>query len=167
MVDVVKVAVAVIARQRGVAIDQVIGWSREKHIVEVRHLVLWACVKVLEISTPSAGRRMGGRDHSSVLYAVNKIEARRLRDPAYCQMTEDIRTRLSAESVARRAAEDAAAAMDAAKMFRKKQLLGKTVERQVAKKLREADARLSTWTDEQLREQNEAFAAAMRGAGHG
>lgn len=67
----------VLAKFPGVTVDQVRGVTRARPIVEARQAAmheLWKQRK--DLSFPAIGRWFGGRDHTTVLHAVRKIEAR-------------------------------------------------------------------------------------------
>lgn len=56
--------------------------SRRTHpIVNYRQMAMYLVKKLTLRSLPEIGRRFGGRDHTTVLHAVRKIEAQRLTDP--------------------------------------------------------------------------------------
>jgi hypothetical protein len=55
----------------------IIGPGRRYAIVEIRHLLMWEIYEKFDLSLPQIGRLFGGRDHTSILYAVRKVEARR------------------------------------------------------------------------------------------
>ena len=46
-------------------------------------------------SLPEIGRRFGGRDHTTVLHAVRKIEGLVGQDPALCEEVEVLKRRLN------------------------------------------------------------------------
>jgi hypothetical protein len=50
---------------------EIMGPSRQSHIIEPRHLVMWVCAP--NLSSTTIGRYMD-RDHTSVLNGVSKIE---------------------------------------------------------------------------------------------
>jgi hypothetical protein len=52
-----------------------------KHIMP-RHIAMYLCKEMTKHSLPEIGRRFGGRDHTTALYAVQKIAARCVSDPA-------------------------------------------------------------------------------------
>lgn len=50
------------------------GQSRERRIVAVRHMAAWILVRRGRLSLSQIGRAMGGRDHSTVINAVQRFE---------------------------------------------------------------------------------------------
>lgn len=65
----------------GFAQREICSDSRKGDLVKARQIAFWLMVKVAKRSLPDAGRRIGGRHHTTVLHAVRKIEriARHLR----------------------------------------------------------------------------------------
>ena len=51
---------------------------------------MYLCRKLLDISLPKIGEQFGGRDHSTVLYAVSKIEKTLKKDSSFQQEIEEI-----------------------------------------------------------------------------
>ena len=56
------------------------GASRHRSILQPRQLAMFLCRKLTESSLPEIGRMFGGRDHSTVLHAVAKIERELAQD---------------------------------------------------------------------------------------
>jgi len=50
------------------------GAKRHHDIVRARQIAMFLCRELLGSSFPSLGRVFGGKDHSTVLYAVNKVK---------------------------------------------------------------------------------------------
>lgn len=61
----------------GLSYAQMADGRRFQHIVPVKHLIIWEIKTQIDpdISFPELGRHFGGLDHTSVLYAVRKIQA--------------------------------------------------------------------------------------------
>lgn len=61
----------------GLSYAQMADRRRFQHIVPVKHLIMWEIKTQIdpEMSYPDLGRHFGGLDHTSVLYAVRKIQA--------------------------------------------------------------------------------------------
>ncbi len=52
----------------------IISSSRKKEIVKPRSVIIYFIRKELEYSFPFIGKKMGGRDHTTVMHSYNKIE---------------------------------------------------------------------------------------------
>ena len=54
--------------------DDLLAASRKKSIAYPRHLAMYLCRKLTSHSLPEIGQKFGGRDHTTVLHAINKIK---------------------------------------------------------------------------------------------
>jgi chromosomal replication initiator protein len=62
-----------VARHFGVSVEALRGKARHKEIVAPRHLAMYLLREDARLSYPQIGTLMGGRDHTSVLHAYEKI----------------------------------------------------------------------------------------------
>ncbi|MCK9514425.1 MAG: hypothetical protein M0R28_24770 [Pigmentiphaga sp.] len=73
-----------------------IGWNdlssvrRTASIVRARQVVMFLCREHTTLSLPQIGRRLGGRDHTTVLHACRKIESLRAIDPEFRREYRDV-----------------------------------------------------------------------------
>jgi chromosomal replication initiator protein len=58
---------------------------RNKHAVLARHTGMWLARKATLLSYPAIGKAFGRRDHSSVMYAVSRIEQAMEDDPRFAE----------------------------------------------------------------------------------
>ena len=58
----------------------IVSESRLKKFATPRHIAQYLCRQLTEFSYPEIGQRFGGRDHTSVMHAVRKIEKDLERD---------------------------------------------------------------------------------------
>lgn len=56
-----------------VKVEEIIGKSRQKKIVKPRQIVVYFLRQELNLSFPGIGAEIGGRDHSTAIYAYDKI----------------------------------------------------------------------------------------------
>ncbi len=75
----VEMVQAEVAREFGCHVNDLRGARRTQDIAFARHVAMYLARDLTEASLPQIGERFGGRDHSTVLYAVHKIE-RQLTD---------------------------------------------------------------------------------------
>lgn len=54
--------------------SELVGPSRRKPIAEARQVAIYLCREILNTSLVSIGLHFGGRDHSTVIHACNKVE---------------------------------------------------------------------------------------------
>ena len=53
--------------------DDLVGGSRKKEIVRARHVAIYLLHQELAMKTTEIGRLMGGRNHSTIIHALNKV----------------------------------------------------------------------------------------------
>lgn len=65
--------------------------KRLKAIVQARQIALWLCRDMTTASFPDIGSKFGGKDHSTVIYSVNKIEKQKQTDNKTQEIIEEIK----------------------------------------------------------------------------
>lgn len=76
----------------GFPIEEIQGKSRRRPLVTARQTSMYVFRQLTEMSYPAIAREFGGRDHTTVIHAVEKIEAlMQERRQVYDQVTELIR----------------------------------------------------------------------------
>ena len=60
----------------GFPVEQMIGGSRRRPLVEARQIAMYVTRGMTDLSFPEIGRVYGNRDHTTVMHAVRKIESR-------------------------------------------------------------------------------------------
>ena len=73
----------VVARHYGVSVIDLVSTRRTQPLAFVRHIAIYLVRELTALSMPSIGRLFGDRDHTTILHAVRKVQARRERDPAF------------------------------------------------------------------------------------
>ncbi|MDH4119562.1 MAG: chromosomal replication initiation protein, partial [Acidimicrobiia bacterium] len=61
------------ARLYGFGVDEMTGSSRRQPLVLARQIAMYLCRELTDLSLPKIGVLFGGRDHTTVLHAVEKI----------------------------------------------------------------------------------------------
>jgi len=70
-------------------IEDLCGPSRSRAMVTARHIAMYLCRELTELSLPKIGQQFGDRDHTTVMNAYRKIEAQMAeRRSVYNQVTE-------------------------------------------------------------------------------
>ena len=64
----------------GYSVKDIRGIKREYRLVEARQIAMYLCRKLLGEAYAEIGKKFGGKDHSTVIYAVRKIEKLILRN---------------------------------------------------------------------------------------
>jgi hypothetical protein len=66
----------VVANNFDITVIDMVSARRTKHLILPRHIALYLAKTLTKFSYPVIGRYFGGRDHSTIIHAVEKIEAR-------------------------------------------------------------------------------------------
>ncbi len=61
--------------------QQLLGSNRSKKFSQPRHLALYLCRELTDLSFPDIAAKFGGKDHTSVIYACRKIKSAIEADP--------------------------------------------------------------------------------------
>ncbi len=64
----------------GISRTDLISHRRSRLLVEARHVVMWLAKTYTAHSFPTIGKIIGGRDHTTVMFGVYKIDAQRKLD---------------------------------------------------------------------------------------
>jgi DnaA-like protein len=67
---------------------------RTRTLVEPRQVAMYLCREVLRMTLHDIGTTFGGRDHSTVIHAVERVKARLEREPAFAARVERVTARL-------------------------------------------------------------------------
>ena len=88
--DILKI----VGRHFNVGRTDLLSPRRARSVVVPRQIGMYLAKKLTARSLPEIGRRFGGRDHSTVLHAVRKIEALVSKDTALCDEVELLKRQL-------------------------------------------------------------------------
>jgi chromosomal replication initiator protein len=67
--------IAQTASHFGLAIEDVCGPSRSRNLVTARQIAMYLCRELTDLSLPKIGQQFGNRDHTTVMYANNRIRS--------------------------------------------------------------------------------------------
>jgi chromosomal replication initiator protein len=57
----------------GVEVEQLRSKSRTRDLVHARQVGMYVCRELTDLSYPQIGKEFGGRDHTTVIHAYDKI----------------------------------------------------------------------------------------------
>ncbi len=66
---------AVTAERFGLDVEQLQSRSRTRNLVHARQIAMYVCRELTDLSYPQIGREFGGRDHTTVIHAYDKVAA--------------------------------------------------------------------------------------------
>ncbi|WP_042214903.1 chromosomal replication initiator protein DnaA [Demequina mangrovi] len=57
-----------------ISLEELTGTSRSRVFVTARQIAMYLCRQLTDLSLPKIGEHFGGKDHTTVMYAVKKVE---------------------------------------------------------------------------------------------
>lgn len=85
-----KKIIKAVADYYGLTRQQITSKTRTKNIANARHISIYLCRKLLDISYIKIGDEFGGRDHSTIMSACTKVENQIQKDRAFASAVSDI-----------------------------------------------------------------------------
>jgi chromosomal replication initiator protein len=82
------------AQEFGVEREAVLARDRRPLVATARQVAMYLARELTEHSLPEIGRGIGGRNHTTVLHAVNRVSAAMRTDPAVRKAVENLHRRL-------------------------------------------------------------------------
>lgn len=79
-----------VADYYGLTRQQITGKTRTKNIANARHISIYLCRKLLDLSYVKIGEEFGGRDHSTIISSCTKMEKQMKKDHALSTAISDI-----------------------------------------------------------------------------
>lgn len=79
-----------------IPLDDINGKTRSKEVVLPRQIAMYLCRTLTQASLPDIGRKIGGRDHTTVLHSVSKIEQLLKENSALDRRVDGLLNRLKA-----------------------------------------------------------------------
>ncbi len=83
-----------VTRYYGLAYKDLEGKSRQKRIVNARHICVWLCRELLHKPYAVIGVELGGRDHKTIASSYERASKLMKTDDDFLQAVEDLRSRL-------------------------------------------------------------------------
>lgn len=85
----------VVAEYYNLSVQQINSKSRTSNLIVARHIAMYLVRNLIEsISYIQIGKEFGGRDHSTVMKACDKVEKNMKKDPNYRKAVEEIKSKL-------------------------------------------------------------------------
>lgn len=84
-----------VAEYYGLTRQQITGKTRTKNIAGARHISIYLCRKLLDLSYIKIGEEFGGRDHSTIISACAKVEKQIKKEPNFETAVNEIEKLIS------------------------------------------------------------------------
>lgn len=84
----------IVSEHFGIRISDIKSKRRSKSLVVPRQIAMYLSRKLCKISLSDIGEKFGGKDHSTVIHAINKIGSLLEKDPLLKQTVEEIKSKI-------------------------------------------------------------------------
>ncbi len=89
-----------VAKSFNLTADRLLSRDRSRAVALPRQIAMYLMRREIDISLPQIGKELGGRDHSTVMYAIDKVSDMIERDERLRRQIVQIRQRLHSQAVA-------------------------------------------------------------------
>lgn len=79
-----------VLKTEGLTLGEFLSEARTRRVARPRQRSMYVSKKLTKLSLSEIGRRHGGRDHATVIYAIRKIEALIASDPYEAQKVAEL-----------------------------------------------------------------------------
>jgi chromosomal replication initiator protein len=83
-----------VADEWSVSVDALISKKRTKELTVPRQVAMFLIRELLDLSLVETGRLFGGRDHSTVIHSINKVDEVQQSDPVFSSRVDAVRKRI-------------------------------------------------------------------------
>ena len=82
-----------------VSAEEICSASRSRPLVTARQTAMYLCRELTDLSLPKIGERFGGRDHSTVIFAVNKVRQQMQERESSYEQVRELTTRIRQQAM--------------------------------------------------------------------
>ena len=86
--------ISVAAEYFDVTAEEICSPNRSRPLVTARQMAMYLCRELTDLSLPKIGERFGGRDHSTVIYATNKVRELMQKSESSFEQVRELTTRI-------------------------------------------------------------------------
>jgi chromosomal replication initiator protein len=84
----------VVGNYFSVKIEDFKSKKRTKEIAYARQVAMYLCRELTDFSLPKIGEEFGGRDHTTVIHACEKISRDIQKDPQFASLIENLKKKI-------------------------------------------------------------------------
>lgn len=85
----------VVSEHFGITVDQVMSKNRSSDIAKPRQIAMYLCKNLTDLPLESIGQLLGGRDHSTIIHGIKKINEEFSSDDALKQTIKTIKKKIN------------------------------------------------------------------------
>lgn len=89
-----RAVISLVAKEFDIQESDIRGTSRTKQVVLARQVAMYLMRTVLHLSLKQIGAFLGGKDHTTVIHAIEKLDRLRVTDQTVGPLLQDLKTRL-------------------------------------------------------------------------
>jgi chromosomal replication initiator protein len=89
--------VGFVSKYYGVDTDVIRGQQRVREAVSARQVAMYLIRSMTNLSSDDIGKFFGNRDHSTVLYSIEKVEKQMKSNAAFSETVKEIKTNISSQ----------------------------------------------------------------------
>lgn len=90
-----QLVIEIVSEHFNISTDQMISKTRSNNIAKPRQIAMYLCKNMTAASLDTIGALLGGRDHSTVLYGVNKITEEYDKDENFHYLIDTIKKKIN------------------------------------------------------------------------
>lgn len=92
-----EIIMSVVAEHLGVSVEDIKSKKRTKNIAQARQVVMYLCRALTDKGLQDIGDAVGGKDHSTVINGIKKIEEKKKTDAEFVAQLEVIKKKIGVE----------------------------------------------------------------------
>lgn len=90
-----KLIMQVVSKFFNIKVVDLLSSNRSKNVAYPRQIAMYLCRTVINMTFPQIGQDFGGKDHTTVIHACDKITKEYMSDPSTKDLIDDIKKSLS------------------------------------------------------------------------
>ena len=87
-----------VSKYFSVPINTLVGSRRSQYIAHARQVAMFLCRELTSDSLPAIGKVFGNRDHSTVIYAISRINDRMSKDKEVYKHVQELTNKVKSSS---------------------------------------------------------------------
>lgn len=91
-----RIVLDVVSEATGISVAALCGDQRVAAIIRPRQIACWIMRQETTRSLPQIGQAMGGRDHTTILNSIRRVDQIREQDEVFAALVDDIRDQVKA-----------------------------------------------------------------------